>query len=333
MATPLRFNPNNPVTAGIWRVPWGDGFAVRKRIQPPGASTHPDWQASDDPRHFLYWRREDRVYTSGLDRVFAGHVRAPRLLDRRENADGSIDLWLEALTSRSGAALTTEDHLRLARALGRAQGALDGLPAEPWLAAGVMRQLCASKHYEPAWLDRDQAWAHPLVQCWPAELRSGLAWLEAHREDLHRVLERAPRTLCHHDVWAHNAFVGDQVVLVDWAFVGEGALGEDLGHLVAEAGLNQLLPAQLVPALGESVLRCYLAGLHDVGWDGDEQAVTRAFRASAVKWHWLGPLHLQRAVEGGHHDYGGVAASDPVGQYRARGEVLAWAVRQAQRAL
>jgi thiamine kinase-like enzyme len=56
------------------------------------------------------------------------------------------------------------------------------------------------------------------------------------RETFLSWIERAPRTVCHLDLWPRNVFDDDgATVLIDWAFVGIGAVGEDVGNLVPDA--------------------------------------------------------------------------------------------------
>ena len=49
-------------------------------------------------------------------------------------------------------------------------------------------------------------------------------------------MERLPRAVCHLDVWPNNIIrrAAGEIVLVDWAFAGDGALGEDIGNLVPD---------------------------------------------------------------------------------------------------
>ncbi|MGY1581257.1 hypothetical protein [Streptomyces sp. MN13] len=64
---PLVHSPEN-VTAGVRRVRRGERTAVLKvltcRKEADGR-----WAASDDPRHWNYWRREAHVYESGRARA------------------------------------------------------------------------------------------------------------------------------------------------------------------------------------------------------------------------------------------------------------------------
>ena len=54
--TPLTHNPLNGVTAGVWRQDDVVHKVLTRRREAP-----PHWAASDDPRHWNYWRREALV--------------------------------------------------------------------------------------------------------------------------------------------------------------------------------------------------------------------------------------------------------------------------------
>jgi len=329
--TVLRHNPSNPITAGIWWVQPAQGPAhVRKVLSGTRGPVHPDWQASNDPRDWRYWRREAEVYARGLQDVYADEgIRGPEVLEVAELPGGDVQLRLEAVEGRSGAALTADDLVRFARHLGQAQGRLARTPIDhPWLSRGFLADHVASKHVDPAWLDEPRAWAHPLVAThWPAGLREGLSRLWTRRDDLLARAAAAPRTLGHLDCWSHNLFAqGAGFVLLDWACAGDAALGEDASNLVYEAVMDGFIPPDDLPMLSARVLEAYLDGVAASGWPGPVDAVRAGYLASAVKWSWMGPLHLQRAVQGGHHAYGGVEEPDPAAQYRARGLALAQAV-------
>ncbi|MGW0187831.1 hypothetical protein ACWDV7_18965 [Streptomyces sp. NPDC003362] len=86
------------------------------------------WAASDDPRHWNYWRREAHVYESGLARHWQPYgIRAARLLARVDRPDGDIALWLEGVPGEPATAWPLARHIEHARRLGAAHGA--GEPA------------------------------------------------------------------------------------------------------------------------------------------------------------------------------------------------------------
>jgi len=87
---------HGPATRGIYRV----AEAVRERGQPTAWSVilkilSPDAVPApgrDDPTSYLYWRREMLAYEGGLLEDLPGGLRAPRLLGREDQPDGSV--WL-----------------------------------------------------------------------------------------------------------------------------------------------------------------------------------------------------------------------------------------------
>ena len=119
----LTHNPKNGVTGGVWRVSAGERRAVLKVLTWSKEATG-RWAATDEPRHWNYWRREAHVYKSGLAQVWQPYgIRAPRLLACVERADGDVALWLEDVRGEPGTSWTVARHVEHVRRLGAAQGA------------------------------------------------------------------------------------------------------------------------------------------------------------------------------------------------------------------
>ena len=192
-----------------------------------------------------------------------------------------------------------------------------------------------SRSVDWALIDDDDAWALPLVrEHFDPALRGALVRLHRGRDRMLSVMERLPRTVCHLDVWPNNLIRrpdGD-VVFLDWAFVGDGALGEDIGNLVPDAVLDLLLPYDRLDELDERLTRAYLDGLHEAGWDGDARVVRLGICGSAVKYDWLTAYCLEHAGADEHRGYGHDTAVDAGERYAARAAGLALCARWAQEA-
>jgi hypothetical protein len=334
LRTPLDHNPANGVTGGLWR----SGGAVHKLItQRPGAPAH--WAASTEPRHWNYWRREGLVHESGLPgRLGLG---APRVLanDARQEA---IELVFEDVHGRYGAELGIPDIAAAAEDLGRAQGGpgLVGGPRwigdEPWLSRGFLAEYSATRPANRSLLHDDAAWAQPLIaRHFDDELRAGLVRLHERRDALLALNAGLPRAICHLDVWPRNLIrrPDGEVVFLDWAFAGDGSLGEDVGNLVPDSVFEHHVPPARADELGAACEAAYLAGLHAAGWDGDERLVALGIRASAVKYDWLAPRLLAQAGQDEHLAYGGGRTIDSDARYGAAAAGLRLCARWADEAL
>jgi hypothetical protein len=247
-------------TAGVWLVrSTGDAAVLKLVHHDPNGSRR--WPAESDPSHPYYWRREVCAYESTLlERL--SDVRAPRCRLLVERADGSVALWLEAL---SETASSIDDYGRAARNLGRMQGVVAAAPpAEQWL----------SRRWLRAYLDLRLELTGPRS-------REQEAMLEA--------VEAGPQTFCHLDFYPGNLFGdADTTILVDWAYCGIGALGEDPGNFVPDAVLDGYVAAEQGAELERAVWSGYRAGLVDAGGPGDERAVRFAFCATPwLKYMWL----------------------------------------------
>ncbi|MDN3021727.1 aminoglycoside phosphotransferase [Streptomyces sp. S.PB5] len=340
----LTHNPKNGVTGGVWVVGAGDRSAVLKVLTRNKPATG-RWAASDDPRHWNYWRREAEVYRSGLAQVWEPYgIRAPRLLACVERSDGDIALWLEHVRGTPGTSWPLARHIEHARRLGTAQGrvhtvdmvhTVDGLrlsadepqpsAGHPWLSHRFLRQYVTSNTLGEDLLDNDDAWQQPLVRDhFPAGLRRDMVRLRHDREWFLQIMESLPRTLSHLDQWPANVRSdGPDHVLYDWAFTGDGALGEDLGNYLPDSVFDLFVPADRLPTYAAEAYEAYLHGLRHSGWKGDERLVRLGVCASAVKYDWLTAGSLARAGEE-QLDYGGERTVPAELRYRERGSALAF---------
>jgi hypothetical protein len=121
-------------------------------------------------------------------------------------------------------------------------------------------------------------------------------------------------------------------VLLDWAFVGDGALGEDVGNLIPDSVFDLLLPHDLLDDLDAALTRAYLDGLRDAGWEGDERAVRLGICASAVKYDWLTVHCLEHAGAEQQPGYGHHGTVDADARYAARAAGLRLCARWVQEA-
>ncbi len=154
------------------------------------------------------------------------------------------------------------------------------------------------------------------------------------RDRLLRLSEALPRTLCHLDVWPHNLIrrPDGEVVFIDWAFAGDGALGEDVGNLVPDAVFDELLPHERIDELDERLTSAYLRGLHASGWAGDERVVRLGICAAAVKYDWLVVRTLEQARAERLVGYGGAQPVAARGRFAARAAGLRLCARWAAEA-
>jgi hypothetical protein len=321
--TTLRHNPLNAVTATVERITYADGrSAVRKVLRKPVDSTGP-WAASTDPRHWNYWRRELEVYQDDeLRKQLADAGLVLPDAEVNEDADGAV-LELEDIDGTPGTEFSLAEHAALARACGRWQAQP---PSErAWTSTGFLRDYSTSREVPWHLVDEDAAWAQTLIaDQWPAGLREAWRQLLANRDQLLDLVALLPRARCHLDFWVSNVIQRPtgELALFDWAFTGDGALGEDLGNHIPDAVFDLFWPAERLPELAETCIANYLDGLREAGWHGDPDQVRLAVMASGVKYAWLLPGLLGRASEPSHSAYHQQADSQYL--FHQRGQALAF---------
>ncbi len=143
----------------------------------------------------------------------------------------------------------------------------------------------------------------------------------AEREAFLTALERMPQTLCHFDAFRRNLFSRragdrDETVLIDWAFLGRGAVGAEIVSLVWVTLVFWEVDAAKAQELDEIVFHGYLRGLRDAGWQGEERKVRLAYTA-AIALRRLGTIGyaLPLILDESRHAEVELLVGQPIGKW------------------
>jgi hypothetical protein len=238
-----------------------------------------------DLAHPWHWKREYWAMESGLLDRLPGPLVPPRCYGVELQPDGAW-IWMEQIVDSSPRRWGLGEFAFAAEQLGLTTGAwlASGATLDyPWLSRGLER------FWSEGWAPNDEVWANEVVsRAWPGELRERLMVVWAERERLNAALERLPQTFAHFDSQRRNLMIrarpdgGDELVAVDWAWCGMGAVGADLAILIG----NSMILFEADPAAGAELeaaaFPAYLAGLRTAGWDGSSDDVRLAYAASSA---------------------------------------------------
>lgn len=295
-ATLLGGLDSSPFAGGVYRVsgtagtgmqrtrPWSVVVKVLRSpqglVMPDG--THITREMAEDQRSFGYWRRELLAAQSGLLEGLPPGLRAPRNLGVTCIDEGQCWLWQEYIAEDR--AWNWDDYREAAYRLGRWQGAPEmktqGWPwlSRKWLAGWVHGPQTAIMDL----VEQMNGWRHPLLATHfsPEEL-GALKQLWADRQRTLDRLAQLPQIVAHLDAYRANlVWQNGDLVLLDWAFVGLAALGEELAAFVGATLLLDLAPLVEAEQLEAVAFDGYLAGLRDAGWVGEEAHVWEAYRCA-----------------------------------------------------
>jgi hypothetical protein len=261
---------------------------VVKTISKPD-SAHDPTGTVHIPSAWNYWKREILAYQSGLLADLTGNLIAPRCYGVAEHPNGKWRIWLEDITENP-ARWTLDRHGSAARHLGQFNGVyLTGRPLppeQPWIYRGRNRD----------WIGVASGLVEPFRRY--AGSAQGRHWLSdrsvtrikgllANAQPLLAKLGRLPLCLCHHDAHRRNLLARDQngtelqTVALDWAYLGYGEVGAEIGILTAVTLAWMDVAGEQASALDQAVFESYLAGLRDAGWQGDARLARFGYTASA----------------------------------------------------
>lgn len=289
--TQLGGNAGNPVSAGLYRFAGSgqDGdekinwSVVLKIMQSPANIGWENMGEGDDQSHWNYWKRELLIYQSGLLQKLPDGLTAPHCYEAAELPGNIALLWLEDIHDSYPDGWPLECYTLTARHLGRLNGMhLSELPAVSFLSRNRTRQWASGMPHQ-----HTLPWDHPRVlKRYPKTDQNSFRRMIAESQKFLEKLDTLPQTVFHGDTYPTNfmsrGLVDGQELTVglDWALMGLGPLGDDLGQLVYGAQNN--LPATHPREITEMLFESYLAGLRDAGCRFDPQQVRFGFAASGA---------------------------------------------------
>lgn len=334
------------VTGGVFRVDWnsadsGSASLVIKVVR-HGHDDDPNalWVSGATPQHRNYWKREWLAFDSGLLDALPGQLRAPQTLLTTQPSDDEAWIWMEDVEGRPGATWPVNDYASVAFDVGTTQGAYAAgavpLPADEWLSRGWLRGWVEALTRHVALVEDDATWAQePLRTLDFLRERFGAVW--RHRDELLAIVEAAPQTVVHCDLWPPNLIAADDgtTVAVDWSQVGIGAVGQDLDQLTLDSVWMQVLPGADLEAIERQVLPSYLAGLQFSGFDVTlEQLEVWYAAAASVHYAPLLAMYAAQVAEPGRVDALEARHGRPIAEITAdKGRVVERALTLAERLL
>ncbi len=266
-------------TVGVWRTALGEQAVVIKRLAAPGPH---DPAELSEPHHVAYWRREADVLSTGIALRTDGLRAIAAAVEEDPEGITITREWIED-AAVSG--------LFVAHALGRFAGSI--LPRPRFLT----RNLFA-----------DRIKRVELRGGWPTLARTTVADVADHlwrrRASMVARVEALPEVPTYGDPAPANlpGRLGDDLVAIDWATLGHGPVGLDLGlySLSSREEFEPLLDAYLLglPAgladsddvvTGARIVAVYTA-LSRAEWAlarvaGGEGALASKYRHPAVAPH------------------------------------------------
>jgi hypothetical protein len=147
---------------------------------------------------------------------------------------------MEDLTDYDERPWSLQNFATTAQHLGEFNGSYlvgEPIPSESWLPQNWLRVWTARA--EPMIRLLPEVADHPLIgRIYPPTAVQEMLQLWSEREVVHDALDWLPQTFCHQDSFPSNVFLRrsaqlEQSVAIDWAFCGQGPVGQDLAPLVA----------------------------------------------------------------------------------------------------
>jgi len=308
---PLSYVELNPVSGGVYRVTGAGWSLILKvlrhpagRALPTGEPVPPGW--GTDPRHYNYWLREAEILGSDELDDLAG-ISAPRVFGIVERSSTSRWLWLEDVP---GVDVEWSDnrYRAVARRLGQFNGSyVAGRPIPAESSDAFLPTWVADSADAITALANGENLDHPtLARLCPPDVVARVIRLWDERHALFATLARLPQCFAHLDAFGSNLLfcngeVDARPTVVDWAFAGRAAVGEEIVQLGMLTPIMTMTSIEDGRRVADAVFDGYLAGLEEAGAACDPDDVALAYSAgAALRWGLVAYRSIAGAIE--HED-------------------------------
>ena len=270
---------------GLWRVlqPRTPGAsAVVKRTGPAHRGGDPVWAGAVDAADPQWWGREAVFYRSDLATDgWTDGCRPARCLTIDDH-DAVRDLWLEDVVDLP---LPSEEYRRLVRALAGWQVHHRGVD-RPWLSHGWIPEHLRRRGLDNTRTLGDGRWSRLFDAGIPASVHDAARGRLTDQAAIGRLVDELPQLLTHYDFHHMNlGRVGDEIVIIDWATVGLGPVGHDVGLLLVDRATTV---GDRLPEEWERLITTYAEELRAAGSGLAVAEVERSVAVSTVLRHgWV----------------------------------------------
>lgn len=264
---------------GMWRLRQSGALGasvVVKRTGPQFLGGAGVWRGSTDPDHPQWWGREAVFYRSQLAaRGWSSDARAAECY-AIDGHDGVRDLWLEDV---DGIPLPRTGYGRVVKALAGWQVHHQGID-EPWLSHGWIPAHLRRRSLDNTRTLQHPGWSKLFDLGFSQSVQDSVASRVTDPVVASEILAELPQLLTHYDFHHMNIGQSDgQAVIIDWATVGLGPAGHDVGFMLIDHG-PELGPE--LPEVWNHLVDDYTAALHSAGSELTYAQVRRSVAISNV---------------------------------------------------
>lgn len=277
---------------GLWRFAASDVALIVKRTGSEFLGGDPIWRLSVDDADPQWWGRESAFYRSNLGTGGWSDSCSAATCFAVDEGESGVDLWLEEVGSLPLPLSRYEDAVvGLATWQGHWKESTHSVLSRHWIAQHVGRRQLDNDLtlHRPGWALLFEAGLEREVRHWAAERITDPSGVR-------HVLDRFTQLPTHHDFHHMNlGLKSEQVVIIDWATVGWGPVGHDVGNLVIDRAAHG---DTNVVDLWDTLLAAYNSQLTAVGLAIPDHELRRAAAISTtIRMGWVIDFLLNNAVE------------------------------------
>lgn len=303
-----------------------------------------DWKAtSSNPNQYNYWRREAYLLESGFLEQAPTVFVIPQTYAVVPKPNNIVCLWMEYYDAHDDGLWTLERYARIAELLGQFGGFFlqqrKLRDYEWWNGDFLKKWVLEGQTWVAYWNDPEQQmafWKNPYIQELLGDIENNAVFQFTKLEtQILDKLDKVPNTICHGDFFRSNLMAQivddkEQIILIDWAYVGPNPLGVDLGSLTFSVITE--LPELSIAEVDKTIFDSYIRGLKQAGWQGDIKQILFAYSSALVlriSCIWITIMHLSETRITSYSQFADHINAELVTSNKHKADMLNYYARQA----